>query len=539
MQPMSFDFHSRRSMVVAQHGMVASSNPLASQAGLLMLRAGGSAADAAIAAAAVLNVTEPASTGIGGDCFALYYDAASGSVNALNGSGRSPAALRLQDALALGWKEMPERHGHSISVPGAAAGWEDLLARHGRMTLREVLAPAIRYAREGFPVQPVFAAGWARAEALLRADANAHEYLPGGRAPHAGEIVRLPGLADTLQAVAEDGAAAFYSGWIAERIVEAVQAAGGVMTADDLRAHRSDWDTPIRADYRGITVIECPPNGQGLAALQALRLLEAYDLGALPWDAPERLHLMVEAMRLAFADARQYIADLATDPAPVQALLSDAYLAGRRARIQPGRAMLPPEYGRPLAGSDTVYLSVVDGEGSACSFINSLYMGFGSGRVARGTGVFLQNRGALFSLQPGHPNALAPGKRPYHTIIPALALQDGALWASFGVMGGFMQPQGHVQVLSAMIDDGLNPQEALNRPRWLLADGTGASELWLEDGIPLATMSRLAELGHRVRPAAGALRTWFGDGQIIRRDALTGVLAGGSDPRKDGQVAAW
>jgi gamma-glutamyltranspeptidase/glutathione hydrolase len=339
--------------------------------------------------------------------------------------------------------------------------------------------------------------------------------------------------------IAEGGPDAFYTGPVAGAIVSTLQELGGLMTHDDLRSHESSWGEPIFTNYRGVDVYEHPPNGQGLAALQALNIASGWELGEMSWDSPERLHIMVESMRLAFADARQYIADMATNPAPVDALLSPGYAARRRALISPERAMQPPSYGLPLSGSDTVYLTVVDGQGNACSFINSLYFGWGTGIVARGTGIFLQNRGASFSLDPQHPNALAGGKRPYHTIIPGMALKDGELWASFGVMGGFMQPQGHFQVVSAMVDDDLNPQEALNRPRFCLEDGTGASVLALEEGLPVSAMARLAELGHRVRPASGRGRGVFGDGQIIRRDADTGVLFGGSDPRKDGLTAAF
>lgn len=542
MRTMSFDFHSRRSMLVAQRGMVASSNPLASQAGLRVLQAGGTAADAAIAAAAVLNVTEAASTGIGGDCYALYYDAATRQVTALNGSGRAPAALHAADLRARGWAHIPPRHAHAVTVPGAAQGWHDLLTRHGRMTLREVLADAIAYARDGFPVQPVYAEGWGRSAGVLRAGLHTDEYLPGGRPPVAGEIVRLPALGRTLQAVAEGGTAEFYTGEIGAAIARTVQAAGGTLTLDDLAAHHaagSTWDDPISIAYRGVTVWECPPNGQGIAALQALGILAHDEIAALPWDGATRVHLMAEAMRLAFADARQYVADPVTDPVPVAGLLDPRYLAERRALIQPGQAMQPPSFGRPFANTDTVYLCVIDGEGNGCSFINSLYMGFGSAIVAEGTGVFLQNRGAGFVLESGHPNELKPGKRPYHTIIPALATQDGDLWATLGVMGGFMQPQGHLQVISALIDDGLNPQEALNRPRWCLDGGTPDAPLLIEEGYPVATMARLAELGHPVRPVSGAGRGVFGDGQIIRRAAASGVLFGGSDPRKDGSPAGW
>lgn len=539
MKPMSFDFSSRRSMVTARRGMVAASNPLASQAGLAILRAGGNAADAAIAAAAVLNVTEPASTGVGGDCFALFFDAKTKQVSALNGSGRSPAALRLADLQALGCRVMPERSPHAVTVPGTVAGWHDLLSRHGTMSLADVLVDAIHYARDGYPVHPVFGTAWQSTGEFLKTSLNTDEYLPGGHAPQIGQIVKLPGLAHTLQMIADGGPQAFYTGPVADAIISTLQAAGSLMTHDDLRAHQSTWGEPISTDYHGIEVFEHPPNGQGLAALQALNIAAGWDLGALSWDSPERLHLMVEAMRLAFADARQYIADMATNPTPVDALLSHDYAAQRRQLVSSDRAMQPPAYGRPLGGSDTVYLSVVDGDGNACSFINSLYYGWGSGIVAKGTGVFLQNRGACFSLEEDHPNVLAGGKRPYHTIIPGMALKGGELWACFGVMGGFMQPQGHFQVMSAMIDDELNPQEALNRPRFCLEDGTGDSILALEEGIPVATMARLAELGHNIRPVSGRGRGIFGDGQIIRRDPHTGVLFGGSDPRKDGLTAAF
>lgn len=539
MKPMSFDFNTRRSMVVGRRGMVAASNPLAAQAGLAVLRRGGNAADAAVAAAAVLNVTEPASTGIGGDMFALYYDAKTKQVTALNGSGRAPMALTADMLRREGVVEISLHSPHAITVPGAAAGWEDLLKRHGRMTLKDVLQDAIHYARDGFPVHPVFAAGWQKLEPLLKNSPHTEDYLPGGSAPKTAQVVQLPGLARTFEAVAEGGAAAFYTGEIGDAIVETIQAMGGVMTHDDLKRHVSTWDEPIKADYRGITVYECPPNGQGIAALQAMQIADGFDLASLSWDSPERLHLMVEAMRLAFADARYYVADMATNPAPLDFLLSESYAASRRAMISPQLAMMPPTFGMPMAGSDTVYLSAADGEGNACSFINSLYTGFGTGIVAKGTGVFLQSRGALFCLEEGHPNCLAPGKRPYHTIIPAMAVKNGDLWASFGVMGGFMQPQGHFQVMSAMADDDLNPQEALNRPRWCLDGGTGSSVLLLEEGIPVKTMARLAELGHTVRPVSGGMRGVFGDGQIIRRDPQTGVLFGGSDPRKDGLTAAF
>ncbi len=540
MKTMSFDFNSRRSMISARRGMVGASNPLAAQAGLNILRAGGNAADAAVATSAMMNVMDPGSCGVGGDCFALYFDAETRQVSALNGSGRAPGALTLETVRDLGWRKMNPRHAHSVTVPGAARGWHDLLGRHGTMTLAEVLGDAIHYAAEGYPTAPVAGYRWERSAAFLNSAANAEEYLPNGAPPKAGQVALLPGLANTLRAIAEGGPDAFYSGPIAEAIVSSLQEQGGLMTLDDLKNHRSTWDEPIHTDYRGITVYECPPNGQGLTALIALNIAENFDLASLPWDSPERIHLMAECMRLAWADAHEYIADMSRADVPVDALLSKDYAAARAALIHPYYAAdQPPAAGELPGGSDTIYLSVVDGAGNACSFIKSLYMGFGVGIVAKGTGVWLQNRGAGFSLVPGHRNALAPGKRPYHTIIPGMALKDGELWASFGVMGGFMQPQGHFQVMSAMIDDELNPQEALNRPRWQIENGDPGGNLMIEDGTPFKTLADLAERGHRIQPEAGLGRGSFGRGQIIRYDPETGVMHGGSEPRADGQIAAY
>ncbi len=532
-------FASRRSAVYGTRGMVATSQPLAVAAGLEVLAAGGNAADAAVATAAALNVTEPTSTGIGGDAFALYYEAASGQVFALNGSGRAPQALTLERLRREGLTELPPFHPYTVTVPGACAAWCDLVTRFGRLDMATVLAPAIRLAEEGFPVAPVTAYFWARGvERQLRHAPNGHELTIAGRAPRAGEIFRNPGLARTFRAVAERGKAAFYQGEIAAAIAAVVQQAGGCLTVDDLAAHQSTWETPIYVDYRGVRVWECPPNGQGLTALLALNLLEGFDLAALPPLSAERLHLLIEALRLAFADARHYVADPAFAPAPLTALLSKDYAAERRRRIHPQRATLDQRHGTPVAASDTVYLTVVDGEGNACSFINSNYMGFGTGIVPKGWGFTLQNRGHNFTLDPAHPNALAPGKRPYHTIIPAMLTRPTAdgeqLLASFGVMGGFMQPQGHVQVAVALLDDGLDPQAALDRPRFCITDGTAGGRVALEDGIPLEVMARLAQMGHPVAPVTGHARALFGRGQVIWRDPDGGVLIGGSDPRADG-----
>jgi gamma-glutamyltranspeptidase / glutathione hydrolase len=535
-----FVLASRRSPVLGRRGMVAASQPLAVAAGLEILARGGNAADAAVATAAALNVTEPMSTGLGGDCFALFYDGESRQVSALNGSGRAPAALTLErlNNEGLGGR-LPPFHPYTVTVPGACAGWCDMLTRHGRLGLSAVLAPAIRLAEEGFPVAPLTAYAWERGvERQLRQALGGAELTLDGRAPRAGEVFHNPGLARTLRTVAAGGKAAFYEGEIGAAIAATVQAAGGCLAESDLAAHASTWEEAVSTTYRGLRIWECPPNGQGLTALLGLNILEGFDLAALPPLSAERLHLEIEALRLAFADARWYVADPAFNPAPLTELLSKDYAARRRQLIRPGRASLDQIHGSPVASSDTVYFSVVDGEGNACSFINSNYMGFGTGIVPAGWGFALQNRGHNFSLEAGHPNALAPGKRPYHTIIPGLATreQDGSLYASFGVMGGFMQPQGHLQVSVALADDGLDPQAALDRPRFCIDEGQAGGAVGLEEGIDVRVMARLAEMGHPVAPVSGQGRALFGRGQIILRDAESGVLWGGSDPRSDGCV---
>jgi gamma-glutamyltranspeptidase/glutathione hydrolase len=537
-------FTSRRSPVFGQRGMVAASQPLAVAAGLEILAAGGSAADAAIAVAAALNVTEPTSTGLGGDCFCLYYDAASGQVSALNGSGRAPHGLtlerlRLEGLLDQPGDELPPYHAHTVTVPGACAGWCDTHARFGRLPLRQVLAPAVRLADEGFPVAPLTARSWAvGAKKQLASAPNGREMTIDGRAPQAGEIFRNPGLARTLRLIAEGGKQAFYEGPVAEAIVAVLQGAGGCMTVDDLAAHRSTWETPLSVTYRGVRVWECPPNGQGLTALLALNILESFDPSESAPLTVQRLHLQIEAMRLAFADTRWFVADPAFNPAPLDALLSKDYAAQRRAHIRLDRASLDFVHGAPVTHSDTVYFCTADQWGNACSFINSNYMGFGTGIVPQGWGFTLQNRGHNFSLEAGHPNQLEPGKRPYHTIIPGMATVPGEsgreeLYCAFGVMGGFMQPQGHVQVMAGMVDDGLDPQAALDAARFCIEDGTAGGRVALEEGLPVQVMAGLAALGHPVAPVAGWNRSLFGRGQIIRR-LPQGVWCAASDPRADG-----
>ena len=552
-------FNSRRSPVYSRRGIVATSQPLATAAGIEILSKGGNAADAAVAAAAALNVTEPTSTGIGGDMFALYFDARTKRVTALNGSGRAPSALTIDRLKREGLlaDSLPPFHAHTVTVPGACAGWCDLIEKHGSRSMAEILMPAIRLADEGFPVAPLTSYFWARgADRQLKSALNGSELTIDGRGPKAGEIFRNPGLAKTLSVVAEKNAEGFYKGQIAESIVAVIKEAGGCMSADDLASHGSTWESPISVDYRGLRVYECPPNGQGITALIALNLLEGFDLASLDALSPEKMHLMIEAMRLAFADAKWCVSDPAFSKIPMDELLSKDYANERRKLIDLKRTTIDQKRGTPVASSNTVYLSVVDGFGNACSFINSNYMGFGTGMVPKGWGFTLQNRGHNFSLDPNHPNVLAPGKRPYHTIIPAMVtrvpsirpersrsdsageVEGQTLYASYGVMGGFMQPQGHVQVLSALADNGLDPQSALDLPRFCIDVDEAGGRVAIEEGMPKETMDALQKLGHPLYEVKGYERALFGRGQVILRDAETGVLCGGSDPRADGYAGS-
>jgi len=535
-------FNSRRSPVYSRRGIVATSQPLATAAGLEVLSKGGNAADAAVAAAAALNVTEPTSTGIGGDMFALYFDAGTQQVTALNGSGRVSSALTLERLKREGLlaDSLPPFHPHTVTVPGACAGWCDLIEKHGSLSLTEILAPAIRLADEGFPVAPLTAHFWARgADRQLKSALNGHELTIDGRAPKAGEIFQNKGLARTFKLVAERGALGFYQGSVAESIVAVIKEAGGCMSAEDLASHVSTWESPLSVDYRGLRVYECPPNGQGITALIALNILEGFDLASMDLLSTEKMHLMIEAMRLAFADAKWYVSDPAFSKIPMQELLSKEYASERRKLIDLKHATVDPQRGSPVNASGTVYLSVVDGMGNACSFINSNYMSFGTGIVPKGWGFTLQNRGHNFSLDPSHPNVLAPGKRPYHTIIPAMVtrVSDNSLYASYGVMGGFMQPQGHVQVLSALNDGGLDPQSALDLPRFCLDAESAGGRVDIEEGMPNATVNTLREMGHLLNEVNGYERAVFGRGQVILRDEA-GVLCGGSDLRADGYAGS-
>lgn len=518
--------------VYARQGMVATSQPLAAQAGLHVLRSGGNAVDAAVATAAALTVLEPTSNGIGGDLFALVW--ADGALYALNASGCAPALLS-PDALEGG--VMPSHGWLPVTVPGAPRGWADLHGRFGRLPFAEVLAPAIHYARHGYPLSPVLAENWQRGIRAHRPRTDAvfdewtRTFAPQGFTAQPGELWRSEAHARTLERIAETNAEAFYDGDLARAIDTHAQATGGLLRASDLGAHQSDWVTPIRVRYRDHDVWEIPPNGQGIAALIALGLLEGMDLPDGRED-PAGLHLQIEAMKLAFIDAHRYVADPRHVHVPVEALLSEPYLAARRALIGP--EALTPEAGDPN-GHGTVYLAAADGDGTMVSLIQSNYQGFGSGVVVPGTGIGLHNRGHNFSLDPAHPNVLAPGKRPYHTIIPGfLTRADGVPVGPFGVMGGFMQPQGHLQVILNTLRYGLNPQQALDTPRWQWTGGKRVEvEHALGAGVARALQARGHDLHVELNPGA------FGRGQIIWRDPETGVLAGGTETRADGLVAAY
>ncbi len=534
--------NSRRSSVVARKGMVATSQPLAVEAGLEILRKGGNAADAAVAAAAVLNVTEPTAVGVGGDCFAIYYDATTKKVSALNGSGRTPAALTLEKAVQSSENgRLKVFHPHTITVPGAVAGWCDLVEKLGKLSMSEILAPAINLAEEGFPVEPITASTWAMGvKRQLDHTLNGRELTIKGRAPRAGETFRNLGLARTLKLIAEGGKEAFYRGEIGEAIIEVIRKGGGVMDAIDLAEHTSTWETPINTSYKGFRVWECPPNGQGLAVLLALNILESFDLADMNPLSPLRLHLEIEAMRIAFTDTRYFVADPATNPAPLRQLLSKSYAVERRKLLNIERATIDQKRGTPTSSTDTAYLSVVDGDGNACSFINSKYWGFGSGIIPKGWGFTLQNRGYAFSLEKGHPNVLASRKRPYHTIIPSMITneENDDLFASFGIMGGFMQPQGQVQLALSLMENRKSPQSTLNLPRFCIQDGNSGGKVLLERGMTIETIASLELIGHEVIPVRGLKRSVFGRGQIILKDQNNGNLIGGSDPRADGMAGA-
>ncbi|KAK3377991.1 nucleophile aminohydrolase [Podospora didyma] len=583
---------SRRSVVHSTKGMVACTQPLAAKCGIDILNAGGNAADAAVAVAAGMNMTEPCSTGIGGDMFCLYYDASTKIVSALNGSGRAGAkctletirkSLNVPDGVV---GKIPMSSVHAVTVPGAAAGWVDTVERFGsgKLSMEQILAPAIELGEKGFPVSELTAYFWHRSEKSIRnASPNFAEMLKddpsapdGVRAPQAGDVIKLPQLAQTFRTLAKEGKKGFYTGRIAESLIKVCADLGGHLSLTDLKHHLDTGSEPVDpisldfqgqglTDTTGVTLWEHPPNGQGIVALMALGILQELEKqgkiatwGPEDHNSPAYLHAIVEALRIAFADASWFVTDSNVERVPTAELIAQPYLAERAKLFDPARASDILNHGDPfkspaLTGSDTVYFCCADSSGNAISFINSNYGGFGTCIIPEGCGFTLQNRGANFSLDAHHPNVQAPLKRPYHTIIPALVtnLTDNSLHSVFGVMGGFMQPQGHVQVLLGQLVGGLNPQQALDAPRVCIGAGMPDEgdvydrTVYVEEGMPEAAIQGLRELGHRVELVTGQGRALFGRGQIIRYtvdtvDKTTGVWSGGSDMRGDGAAyPAW
>jgi gamma-glutamyltranspeptidase/glutathione hydrolase len=522
-----------RSMVMAVGGVCASEHPLASQAGASILAKGGRAIDAAIAVNAAMGVVAPMMNGIGGDLFAIVYDAASGQLHGINGSGRAPAGLTIDRLRSAGITSMPQSGIHSVTIPGAVAAWAMLIDRFGRLPLADVLAPAIHIADEGFPVPEITAAEWAGSEALLRADTESTRvYLPDGKAPRVGQRFRNPDLAATYRALAAQGRDAFYRGAIARRIASCSTAHGGALTAADLAAYDAEWVTPLSTTYRGWTVHELPPNGQGIAALMMLNLIEHAPIGSYGHNSPEALHALIEAKKLAYADMARHVCDPAFHEIPIESLISKAYAAQRAREIDPARANPAVSAGTlPTHGGDTTYLSVVDREGNMVSLIQSNFANFGSGLVPEGTGFALQSRGGLFTMDPAHLNALAPRKRPLHTIIPGF-MSGGDVKAAFGIMGGWNQSQAHVQFISNVIDHGMNIQAALEAARMTKITFTGCDVI-MESRVPAPVRQTLAGKGHEI-DLQGTYSSLVGGGQSVMRDYATGVNYGASDPRKDG-----
>jgi gamma-glutamyltranspeptidase / glutathione hydrolase len=533
--PQCYPYSSKRNVTYGRKGMVATSQPLAAQAGLDILKQGGNAIDAAIATAACLTVVEPTSNGIGSDCFALVW--VDGKLHGLNGSGQAPASLSIEAVRAAGYDtELPKFGMTPVTVPGTPKAWGELSKKFGKLSLTEVLAPAIEYAENGFPVSPTLATYWKGAFKTFSKLFKGEEYkswfatfAPNGKVPEAGEMWSSPGHADTLRKIAESNAEAFYTGEIADEIDSYFKQYNGYLRKEDLEAYEPEWVEPISVSYRGYDVWEIPPNGHGLIALEALKILEGYEFAEK--DSADTLHKQIEAMKLAFVDGMNYITDLKEMKVSPEALLSEAYTSERRSLI--GEEAITPEPGTPPKGG-TVYLATADSEGNMVSFIQSNYMGFGSGIVIPGTGIAMQNRGHNFSLDENHDNCLKPGKKTYHTIIPGFLTKNNEAVGPFGVMGGFMQPQGHVQVVMNTVDFHLNPQAALDAPRWMWSEG---KTVHVEGSLPTHLAQALKRRGHDIQVALDGGP--FGRGQIIWRNPKTGVLAGGTEHRTDGEVAAW
>jgi gamma-glutamyltranspeptidase/glutathione hydrolase len=524
--------------------MAATSQPLATATAIKVLQKGGNAVDAAIAANAVLGVVEPMSCGLGGDLFAIVWDARSGKLYGLNASGRSPAAANLALFRQKGLKQIPVHGPLSWSVPGCVDGWDELRRKFGSRSWSELLEPAMQYTEQGFPVSEIIAADWKGAAPVLGVIASSAAcLLPGGHAPSKGEVFRNPELARSLRMIIDGGRDAFYRGPLAASIVSYSQSVGGLFSLSDFAEHTSTWVEPVSTNYRGFDIWELPPNGQGIAVLQMLNLLESYDLKSMGFGSAEALHLMIEAKKLAYEDRARYYADMEKAQVPVKQLISKSYAEGRRALIDPKRANLHPVAGGPFQ-ADTIYLTVVDKDFNCISLIQSNFHGFGSRHVPQGLGFPLQNRGCLFSLDETHPNHLEPRKRPFHTIIPGFVTRDGKPWLSFGLMGGDMQAQGHAQVLCNLIDFGMDVQEAGDAPRFNHLGSSeptgqaaaGGGSVMIESGISSEVRRSLEARGHRLIPATPGN---FGGYQAIRIDLEHGVLIGGSDPRKDGGAMGY
>ncbi|MCM3597352.1 gamma-glutamyltransferase family protein [Metabacillus idriensis] len=536
---MNFDYlnhpyPSERQTVFAKNGMVATSQPLAAQAGLDILKKGGNAIDAAIAAAAALTVLEPTSNGIGGDAFALVWT--NGNLYGLNASGPAPSGLSIEAVKAKGYAKMPVHGVTPITVPGAPAAWVQLSKRFGRLPLQDVLAPAIAYAEEGYPLTPILGKYWALAYEKFKTSLTGPEFeawfaafAPNNRAPKIGEIWRSADHAATLREIAETNGESFYRGRLAEKISSFVEKHGGFLSKEDLAYYDAEWVDPISVHYKGYDVWEIPPNGQGIVALLGLNILKGYTITEK--DSADTYHKQIEAMKLAFTDGKAYVTDPKEMKITAEELLSEQYGEMRRAEIT-DKAILPEAY-EPAKGG-TVYLAAADGEGNMVSFIQSNYMGFGSGVVIPGTGISMQNRGHDFSLDETHPNALKPGKKTYHTIIPGFLTKDNQAVGPFGVMGGYMQPQGHLQVVMNTIDFHLHPQAALDAPRWQWIEG---KKVLVEPHFPSHLAQALVRKGHEIQKTVDTGQ--FGRGQIIWRDPDTGVLTGGTEPRADGSIASW
>ena len=534
-----------RSVVMARNGAIAASQPLATSAGLRVLQSGGNAIDAAVTAAAVLSVVEPTMNGAGGDLFAIVYSAKDKKVHGLNASGRAGSLATVDEFKKRNVQRIPLRGELSVSVPGVVDGWNELLTKHGTRTLAQVLEPAIKYARDGYAVSEIISGQWKDVENMLARDPNAAKtFLINGKAPAPGDVFRNPALANSLEQIAKGGRDVFYKGAIAKAIADEMERRHGLITLKDLADHHADWIEPVSTIYRGYQVLELPPNTQGLAALEMLNIMEGFDLKSMGWGSAAYLHTLVEAKRIAFADRGAWLGDLpSTPPKAIEKMLSKEYAAERRKEIKPDKAAeryapfaldgrsTPQGGDEPIGRGDTIYLTAADSEGNVISLIQSLYETFGSGLVAGDTGIMLHNRGNLFTLMAGHPNQIAPGKRPFHTLIPAMVMKDGVPWVSFGVMGGDMQAQGHAQVLANLIDFGMNIQEAGEAPRFR-DSGNG---LALESAFAADARAGLTSRGHKLINSKGV----WGGFQGILIDPKTKVMQAGSDPRKDGMAAGW